>query len=169
MTTSQLEQLYDRYAAALFRYLRRFARQEADVQDMLQELFMKLARSGSEPDGWHNEKAWMYGLARNLGIDWQRRRQSRSRAMEQLQQQPQAEHAPASDADAPALRSSLAQALTALPAEQREVLQLKLWDGLTFEEIASVLSIPLNTAASRYRYGLTHMQRELEPLYQEML
>jgi RNA polymerase sigma-70 factor (ECF subfamily) len=55
-----------------------------------------------------------------------------------------------------------------LPAEQRAVVHLKLWAGLTFEKIADALDIPLNTAASRYRYGLDKMREHLRPLYEEM-
>ena len=52
--------------------------------------------------------------------------------------------------------------------EQRAVAHLKLWGGLTFEEIAAALEIPPNTAASRYRYALDKMRGRLRPLYEEM-
>ena len=55
-----------------------------------------------------------------------------------------------------------------LPPEQREVVHLKLWEGLTFEEIAAALEIPPNTAASRYRYGLDKLRELLRPLYEEI-
>jgi RNA polymerase sigma-70 factor (ECF subfamily) len=48
------------------------------------------------------------------------------------------------------------------------VVHLKLWDGLTFEQIAVALDIPLNTAASRYRYGLDKLRERLRPLYEEI-
>ena len=60
------------------------------------------------------------------------------------------------------------RALDELPAEQRIVLQLKLWEGLTFEQIADALDIPANTAASRYRYGLDKLRERLRPLYEEI-
>ncbi len=47
-------------------------------------------------------------------------------------------------------------------------MQLKLWDGLTFEEIAEAQKIPLNTAASRYRYGLDKLRTLLRPIYEEL-
>jgi len=50
-------------------------------------------------------------------------------------------------------------ALAGLPAEQREVITLKLWGDLTFSEIGEALEIPANTAASRYRYGLAELRR----------
>jgi RNA polymerase sigma-70 factor, ECF subfamily len=59
-------------------------------------------------------------------------------------------------------------ALGELPAEQRAVVHLKHWEGLTFEGIAAALEIPPNTAASRYRYGLDKLRGRLRPLYEEM-
>ena len=59
-------------------------------------------------------------------------------------------------------------ALGELPAEQRAVVHLKLWEGLTFEQIAELLDLPLNTAASRYRYGLDKLRQRLRPLYDEI-
>jgi RNA polymerase sigma factor (sigma-70 family) len=50
-------------------------------------------------------------------------------------------------------------ALAELPVEQREVITLKVWGEMTFAEIADALGIPANTAASRYRYGLSELRR----------
>ena len=49
-----------------------------------------------------------------------------------------------------------------LPAEQKEVIFLKVFDGLTFKEIGSVCGISANTAASRYRYGLEKLREAVE-------
>lgn len=57
--------------------------------------------------------------------------------------------------------AEIERALRRLPADQREVLVLKIWGELTFDEIARQLEIPLNTAASRYRYALAALRQEL--------
>jgi len=57
--------------------------------------------------------------------------------------------------------------LSLLPLEQRGVVYLKIWERLTFKEIASVLHIPTNTAASRYRYALDKLRSVLRPLHGE--
>ena len=75
---------------------------------------------------------------------------------------------PADDPDEQLFRQELAEALGELPAEQRAVVHLKLWEGLTFEEIAAVLDLSANTAASRYRYGLDKLRGRLRPLYEEI-
>ena len=58
---------------------------------------------------------------------------------------------------------ALVAALDRLPEEQREVLVMKIWNELTFAEIASALNISQNTAASRYRYALAALKRNLSP------
>jgi RNA polymerase sigma-70 factor (ECF subfamily) len=67
--------------------------------------------------------------------------------------------APALDGDD--RREAIEAALRRLPGAQREVLVLKIWGELTFEQIASQLDIPPNTAASRYRYALAALRKEL--------
>jgi RNA polymerase sigma-70 factor (ECF subfamily) len=58
---------------------------------------------------------------------------------------------------------ALAAAVESLPRDQREVLVLKIWNDLTFSEIAGALGISQNTAASRYRYALTNLKKTLQP------
>ena len=76
--------------------------------------------------------------------------------------------APGGEPDSEAFRQALSAALGALPPDQRAVVHLKLWEGLTFEQIAELLGIPLNTAASRYRYGIDKLRERLRPLYDEI-
>ena len=66
------------------------------------------------------------------------------------------------------LGEALSEALHELPPQQRAVVHLKLWEGLTFEAIADALDLPLNTAASRYRYGIDKLRQRLRPLYEEI-
>ena len=56
------------------------------------------------------------------------------------------------------IKASLAE----LPPEQREVLVMKIWAGLTFAEIGKVTEVSANTAASRYRYAISGLRRKLE-------
>jgi RNA polymerase sigma-70 factor (ECF subfamily) len=60
-------------------------------------------------------------------------------------------------------QSALAAAVNCLPHDQREVLVLKIWNELTFSEIAGALGISQNTAASRYRYALANLKKSLQP------
>ena len=62
---------------------------------------------------------------------------------------------------------ALQAALADVPDEQREVLILRIWGQMTFEEAASALDISPNTAASRYRYALAKLKERLKPLGKE--
>jgi RNA polymerase sigma-70 factor (ECF subfamily) len=163
-----LERLYDDHAQALFAFLLSFTRDEADTRDLLQELFVKLAQRPATLDAVRDERSFLLRLARNLAIDLVRRRGARVKNYEQMAGESVALFEPASEPDERAFREALATALGELPVEQREVVHLKLWEGLTFEQIAELLEIPLNTAASRYRYGLDKMRQRLRPLYDEI-
>jgi RNA polymerase sigma-70 factor (ECF subfamily) len=58
---------------------------------------------------------------------------------------------------------SLQAALIELPDEQREVVMMRIWSGMTLEEIAAATQVSLNTAASRYRYALEKLRQKLKP------
>lgn len=166
--SDQLERLYDDHAQALFAFLLNFTRAEADTRDLLQELFVKLARRPELLDGVREERAFLIRLANNLAIDLMRRRGTRAKNYEQMAIETTTVFAPSDDLDEQAFREALMQALSELPAEQRAVVHLKLWGGLTFEAIAGALEISPNTAASRHRYGLDKLRERLRPLYEEI-
>jgi RNA polymerase sigma-70 factor (ECF subfamily) len=163
-----IEQLYDEHAQSLFAFLLNFTRDESDTRDLLQEIFVKLAR---EPDllrGVRDERAFLIRLAHNAAIDLMRRRGTRERTKENFAAEIVSPFAPTNNPDEEFFRDELAGALGELPEEQRAVVHLKLWEGLTFEEIADALEIPSNTAASRYRYGLDKLRGRLRLLYEEI-
>ena len=168
MAQADIERLYDEHAQALFAFLLNFTRNEADTRDLLQEVFVKLDKRPDLLGGVRDERAFLLRLAHNMAIDLIRRRGTRQRHNEQLADETSAVFAPTAQPDEDAFRQALAAALGELPAEQRAVVHLKLWEGLTFEQIAELLGIPLNTAASRYRYGLDKLRERLRPLYDEI-
>lgn len=163
----ELERLYDAHASGLFHYLVTFTKTEADARDLLQDLFIKLARL-DELSGLQNENAFVFRLAHNTAIDWMRRRKVRWDSEERLVKELEGGTQAAPDPDAGVLARHFATAMQSLPAEQRTIAQLKLWGGLTFEEIAQAQNIPLNTAASRYRYALDKLRALLRPIYEEL-
>jgi RNA polymerase sigma-70 factor (ECF subfamily) len=163
-----LERLYDEHAQALFAFLLNFTRNEADTRDLLQELFIKLARNPALLNSVREERPFLIRLVHNLAIDLIRRRGAREKNYEQLAADSVAICAESARPDEQAFRQALAEALGELPPEQRAVLHLKLWEGLTFDQIAAALELSPNTAASRYRYGLDKLRDRLRPLYEEI-
>ena len=163
-----LEQLYDKHAQALFAFLLNLTRNEADTRDLLQEVFCKIARRPDPLDGARDTRAFLLTTAHNLALDLIRRRAARERKHDALAGESAAMFEPASDLDEQRCREALAAALAELPEEQRAIVHLKLWEGLTFEAIAETLGIPPNTAASRYRYGIDKLRDLLRPIYGEL-
>ena len=165
---TELERLYDGHAQPLYAFLLNLTRHEADTRDLLQELFVKIARDPELLAGVRDERAFLIRLAHNAAIDWMRRRGTRDKTREQFTAERISPFAPDANPDEQTFRAALAGALAELPVEQRAVVQLKLWAGMTFEQIAEALDVPPNTAASRYRYGLDKLREHLRPIYEEI-
>ena len=163
-----LGRLYEDHGQALFAFLLNLTRSESDTRDLLQDLLIKLAKHPGLLDGVRDQRAFLIRLAHNLAIDQIRRRGTREKNYGQLAGESASVFSASVDLDEQAFRQALADALGELPPEQRAVVHLKLWEGMTFEAIAEALNIPLNTAASRYRYGLDKLRERLRPLYEEI-
>lgn len=168
MDSPDPEQLCLRHSAALFPFLVNLVRNESDARDLLQELFLSFARQPALLRGIRKEREFLFRMAHNLAVDWIRRRESRDRVHEAAGQDAIELFQPEGNPDEDAYRRELSRALGELPAEQRAVVHLKLWGGLTFEAIAETLDIPPNTAASRFRYGIEKLRDLLRPIYEEL-
>lgn len=158
-----LRELYDAHAQALYAFVLHLSRSEADTRDILQDLFCRLAREPwkSAP---RNPRAYLLQCAYRLFLDLCRRRTVREDFAAENEPIFQSPESP----DEQHFRTALEEALAQLPAEQQAVVHLKLWQGLTFDEIATALGLSANTAASRYRYGLEKLRTLLRPIYEEI-
>jgi len=168
MSPTDLERLYDEHASALFAFLLNVTRNEADTRDLLQELFVKLARQPELLRGVRDERGFLLRLSHNAAIDALRRRGTRDKKHDAMGSETAGAFASSPDPDEQAFRNAVSVALEQLPPEQRAVVHLKLWEGWTFDAIAGALDLPPNTVASRYRYGLDKMRERLRPLYEEI-
>lgn len=164
---SELERLYDTYAGGLFRYFLSFGGCEADAEDLLMELFARIAKTSPWCES-AKEKSFVFRTAHNLAVDRQRRTQTRQATIAAATIEHSHQVGLPADADAALFNTELTGALAQLPPDQRSIVQLKLWDELTFDQIAEVQGIPANTAASRYRYGIEKLRTALRPLYEEL-
>jgi len=163
-----LERLYDEHAQALFGLLLNLTRNEADTRDLLQEVFVKLAQRPGLLSEVRDERSFLLRLSHNMAIDLMRRKNVRQKHYDQIASESFELFASDAEPDERDFRRALSLALGALPIEQRAVAHLKLWERLTFEQIASLLEIPANTAASRYRYALDKLRERLRPIYDEI-
>lgn len=166
---AQITLLYDQHSDALYAFLLVIMGNEEDCRDVLQEVFVKIARRPQVLVGVKDERAFLLRLAHNAARDLFRRRSTRVNYETRFAAERFSPFAPAENLDERVFQEALAGALAELPLEQREVVHLKLWERLTFEAIAAALEISANTAASRYRYGIDKLRDRLRPLYEEQM
>src|SRR5438105_10514890 len=147
---------FSQLAPGLVLFARQWARSAADAEDIVQEAFVKFWRRNHNIDN----RALLYATVRSIALDFLRRdsRRARREAVAVAETEPSVQ--PKFEIEDESQRA-LAAALDLLPAEQREVLVMKIWNELTFAEIASALGISQNTAASRYRYALATLKKNL--------
>lgn len=155
---------FEAYGPKLLLCARHWTRSLADAEDVVQEAFVRYWRHQRQLPG--DPQALLITSVRRAALDLARRTDRRLQREEKanggLEDRNEFfEPQPGDDAER---RREIEGALQHLPPEQREVLVLKIWQELTFEQIAATLDISPNTAASRYRYALTALRKELKPL-----
>jgi RNA polymerase sigma-70 factor (ECF subfamily) len=152
--------LYDRLAVRLLGAARTMTGSSADADDVVQDLFVELARGRARLAAVADLEAYVFTMLRNAVRRRGRRAALDRRAVLAIAEGRQAAGGfAAAAADLP--DDALAAAVAALPEAQREVVALKIDAGLTFAEIAAVIGTSLNTAASRYRYALEKLRTAL--------
>jgi len=156
-----LEELYDRYGEKLYHYLVLRLGSCQDAEDILQEVFFRFARYSVRWKMIKNPKAFVYKVARNEANRFLKRKIEQHKT---TQMDPDSKNAIASVIQGPDELSErlLVESLARLPDDQREVVLLKVFEEMTFKEIASICGLSLNTTASRYRYGLSKLRLFLE-------
>ena len=164
-----LEEVYREHVPPLFRFLFRLTGHEADARDLLQEIFIRLAKSPRLLDGVDAPRSYLFRMAHRLVIDRSRREKARQYYDDRAWRERDAvSHPTLPDDDIAWIQKTLSSSLEALPPEQKAVVILKVWEEMTFAEIAAVLDISANTAASRYRYALDKLRTELRPLHKDL-
>jgi RNA polymerase sigma-70 factor (ECF subfamily) len=154
------EQLVKRYEGRLYGFLHRMAPPHADAADLFQETFLRVFRHASSFKGRGSFKAWVYTIAVNVC----RRHGSRT-LPDSLEQEPVNDASrPPEAAEAEEVRERIAQAVAALPEAQREVLVLKIYEDLSYAEIARVVNRSVGTVKSQMRYALGKLRGRLHEL-----
>ena len=153
---------YRQLAPKLLLCARQWVTSPADAEDVVQAAFIKFWKH--QPDAKPEHYPLLFTTLRTTALDLRRSQERRTRR----ESDPAVEHL---REDAPFFDSTIEQredaalieaALKKLPAEQREVLILRIWGELTFAQIAETLGASINTVASRHRYGLEALRKSLK-------
>ncbi len=134
-------ELYDRYANRLYRYALLHLRSSDAAEDAVQETLLAVWRQPTRYRAASSLSSFLFGICHHKVVDLMRK-SSKEQPLEAL---PEAAAAQSSPED----RLAAAEALQALPDEMRSVLILAFYVGLSYEEIARTLSIPVGTVKSR--------------------
>jgi RNA polymerase sigma-70 factor (ECF subfamily) len=157
---AEIESLYRQHGAALLLFAAAITGEHSRAQDALHQVFLKLIADGNLRHVL-DKKAYLFACVRNALLNEAKVR-NRDTALDPDSTRFAAAWFTPPDRDYAAERN-LRRALSLLPDDQREVIVLHIWGELTFSQIASLLDISPNTAASRHRYALAKLRESMLP------
>ena len=144
--------VYDLAGAELFGLALWRTASRQDAEDVVQEVFVRLTRSGARLAGVRRPRAYLLAMAHRAALDLLRRRRRTEPVSDALLAPAAADPAAAADAE------RVTALLRRLPDAQREAVFLRHFAGLSFAEIGIATGVPVFTAASRYRLGLARLR-----------
>jgi RNA polymerase sigma-70 factor (ECF subfamily) len=162
-----LEAFFDAYLPRVYGYVRRLVGDDYLAEDLTQEIFLQVHRSLESYDPDRDIRPWLFSIATNKVRDhWRSRRHREEQAEESAEQEGLAQmlstvNPPDARLSAQELEERVRQAIEALPEGMRMTVLLRVWEGLTFEEIGRILE--RNDVAVRKRFS-----RALEVLRQAL-
>lgn len=157
-----IDELYGRHGEKLYRYLVFRLGSAEDAEDVLQETFCRFARYALRWRLVRNPQAFVFRVARNEANRFLRRKLGRREGEAMILSGAAEGFDAAFMAPEEPVLALLLRRADELPAEQKDAIFLKVFEGLTFKEIGSACGISANTAASRYRYGIEKLREAVE-------
>jgi RNA polymerase sigma-70 factor (ECF subfamily) len=156
------DRLYERHERPLFGFLRAQLGDAAEAEDVLHEAFLAVLHAGGARSELRSFRAWLFQVARNLCLNRVRARRRADRALEAVAREVAA--VPAAAAEPPAARDPavLHEAVARLPPALAEIYQLRA-GGLSYDELASILEIPVGTVKSRMHEMMKRLREEMRP------
>jgi RNA polymerase sigma-70 factor, ECF subfamily len=152
LSTEDVKRLYERHGPALVVYACSYTKDAARAEDAVHSVFHRLLRNTmAVPE---NPAGYLYRAVRNAALNARR-----DTAREGPLDESCFVHRSGNQEAALALQKALSE----LPEEQCEVVIMRIWGGMTLNEAAAASSVPLHTAASRYRYALAKLRETLQP------
>lgn len=150
--------VYDCLSPRVYGYLVRLLRNRTDADDVLQETFLQVWHQAGRFDSTRaSVDGWVLMIARSRAADRLRKRVPQP----DDGPEPSATHDPAAAAELVDESGKLSAALGQLPAEQGDLIRMAFFDGLTHDQIARRLSLPLGTVKTRIRTGMLRLRDRL--------
>ena len=153
--------LYDRLAGRAFGLILKVLRNRTDAEDVLQEAFLQV---WNQADRFDADRAapdvWIFLIARSRAVDRLRRRTLTTEVIPEIATL----YDPGEDLARGEVASQVSSALMYLPADQREPIRLAFFQGLTHEQIAKTLAVPLGTVKTRIRLGMARLRDRFSSL-----
>jgi len=159
-----LREIYEAHFGYLWHVVRRLGGRDRDLEDLVHDVFIVVQRRLHTYDPDRPLKPWLFGVAFRVVSDY-RRRASFQREQTGVVREPMDERrTPLEQAEAREARAMVAEALDALPPEQRVVCVMHLIEEHTIPEISDALGVSHNTLYSRLRLGRARFEAKLRQL-----
>jgi RNA polymerase sigma-70 factor (ECF subfamily) len=170
--SAALAELHDRYAGMLLALARRVLGPAGEAEEVVQEAFVQVWNQADRYDpGRSSVSTWLILITRSRALDRLRSRQARERTSEAAGAEPPPE--PSAGAEEHVLhrerRGRVRAALAELPEEQRRVLEMAFYEGLSQSEIATRTGTPLGTVKTRALLGMKKLRQALRPVVRELI
>jgi len=162
----QFGQAYDEHSRSAYTAAYRILGNSAQAQDVVQDVFLRIWRRPRTFDAGRGELgSYLRMMARSRALDLWREGQAAGRASDRLkvavtQEVPREDDRPSVQAELREDRTTVRDAVRRLPDAQREAVVMAYWGGLTADEIARRIEVPLGTAKSRIRLGLEKLRAD---------
>ncbi|MDF9839852.1 MULTISPECIES: sigma-70 family RNA polymerase sigma factor [unclassified Paenibacillus] len=161
-----LEKLYDRYEQMVYSFAYRIVKDSMAAEEVMQELFMRIWKNPEQYDSAKGKlSTWMFTVTRNIAIDQLRKINTRppqqSADAEELQQLRDTGAMTEDMVEMLLAGEQIREALQELSRDQQQVMDLIYYQGLTQQEVAYHVAVPLGTVKSRVRLAMKQLQKRL--------
>jgi len=153
-------ELFRTLGASVYGYAMSLLGKAAEAEEVLSETFLRVCKKKEQYSGRGSIRAWVFSIAHRLCIDVLRDRAKSPELLSLPEQLPSTDPPPTLLTDKHERQAIIAQAIKRLSDEQKEVIMLKIYGGLTFRQISQALGIPLGTVLGRMHQGLKRLGRD---------
>ena len=163
---AELEEMYASHRQGFFTLALAITQDRGRAEDAVHEAFARLCKQDRDVEG--DRLAYVYVAVRNAATDERRRRGRRSQHSTSIFAEPaslvSSDDDPQLQVSGQERRQLLREAVQGLPDQARQTVALRVFVGLTFEQVAEVMDEPLGTVTSRYHRALQQLRRKVEHL-----